>query len=172
MATVFFHGVATETSGQLPELNSVAPDFQLTNHHMLEVSLAAFSGRKKLLAILPSIDTPICVAVARKFEHKAEFLHSHNTQTLIVSADLPFAQCRFATNEDLTTLTWLSSFRSTFLQDYGIMITDGILRGLPATALVLIDENNRVIYTQLVADLCSEPDYETLFACLSSVDSC
>jgi thiol peroxidase len=128
------------------------------NGKLEDVSLADFAGKRKILAILPSLDTPVCAATARKFNNRAERLK--NTAVLIISADLPFAQCRFCEREGLKNIIPLSTFRSTFAEDYGVKLTDSVLAGLTARAIVIIDEQNRVIYTELVSELTNEPDYE------------
>ncbi|SJM96278.1 thiol peroxidase [Crenothrix polyspora] len=164
MANITFQGNPLHTSGELPTVGSKAPDFKLVNSKLEDITLASYPGKKKVLNIVPSLDTPTCAASTRKFNEKAASLD--NTVVLIVSADLPFAQCRFCEVEGLTDVTALSTFRSTFANDYGVTLTDTILAGLTARAIVIIDENDTVIYTQLVAELADEPDYESALAAL------
>jgi thiol peroxidase len=165
MATIAFQGKPIHTSGDLPAIGSRAPDFKLVNGQLTDVTLAAYSGRRKILNIVPSLDTPVCAASTRKFNEKASKLE--NTVVLVVSADLPFAQCRFCETEGLKNVIPLSTFRSGFADDYGVRLTDSILAGLTARAVVVIDENDKVVYTQLVNELTHEPDYDSVLAALS-----
>lgn len=158
MATLSFQGQPLHTSGKLPAPGNPAPDFRLVNGKLEDVSLADFAGTRKILAIVPSLDTPVCAASARKLNDKAGRLD--NTVVLIISADLPFAQCRFCELEGLKHIIPLSTFRSNFAADYGVELIDSILAGLTARAIVIIDEQDRVIYTELVSELTNEPDYE------------
>jgi thiol peroxidase len=164
MANITFQGNPLHTSGELPAVGSKAPDFKLVNSKLEDITLASYPGKKKVLNIVPSLDTPTCAASTRKFNEKAASLD--NTVVLIVSADLPFAQCRFCEAEGLTDVTALSTFRSSFANDYGVTLTDTILAGLTARAIVIIDEHDMVTYTQLVAELANEPDYEAALAAL------
>lgn len=122
-----------------------------------EVSLASYAGKKKILNIVPSLDTPVCAASARTFNEKAG--HLKDTVVLMVSADLPFAQSRFCESEGLTHVIPLSTFRSSFADDYGVRLVDSMLAGLTARAVIIIDENDKVIYTELVTEITHEPDY-------------
>lgn len=158
MASIFFQGQPIHTQGELPLTGSRAPDFKLINGKLEEVSLSAFAGKRKILTIVPSLDTPVCAASTRKFNEKANRLD--NTVILVISADLPFAQCRFCELEGLKNITPLSSFRSSFAEDYGVKLIDTFLAGLTARAVIVLDENNTVQYTELVTELTSEPDYE------------
>ena len=167
MATITFQNNPLHTCGQLPEIGSNAPDFSLANSELENVSLKNYAGKRKILNIVPSLDTPTCAASARKFNQKAG--NFENTVVLLVSADLPFAQCRFCEIESLDSVEALSTFRSTFAKDYGVEICDSALAGLTARAIVIIDEQDKVIYTQLVSELAHEPDYEAVFAALKSV---
>jgi thioredoxin-dependent peroxiredoxin len=164
MASITFQGNPLHTSGELPALGSKAPDFTLVNSKLEDISLASYLGKKKVLNIVPSLDTPTCATSTRKFNEKAAGLD--NTVVLIISADLPFAQCRFCEAEGLSDVTALSTFRSNFANDYGVTLTDTILAGLTARAIVIIDENDTVTYTQLVTELANEPDYEAALAAL------
>lgn len=164
MATITFQGKPLNTCGQLPVIGSVAPDFSLVNSKLKNVTLATYAGKRKVLNIVPSLDTPTCAASARKFNEKAG--HLYNTVVLVVSADLPFAQCRFCEIEDLQHVIALSTFRSTFAEDYGVKLVDSILAGLTARAIVVIDEHDRVIYTELVNELADEPHYDAALAAL------
>lgn len=164
MATISFQGKPLNTCGELPAIGSKAPDFTLVNGKLKDVNLASYAGKRKVLNIVPSLDTPTCAASARKFNEKAA--HLYNTVVLVVSADLPFAQCRFCETEGLKEVVPLSTFRSNFAEDYGVALIDTFLSGLTARAIVIIDENDRVVYTELVSELTNEPDYEHALAVL------
>lgn len=158
MATINFQGKPLNTSGNLPYIGADAIDFSLVNNKLKNVSLKTYAGKRKVLSILPSLDTPTCAASARLFNQKID--NMDNTVLLVVSADLPFAQSRFCESENLHNVIPLSTFRSTFAQDYGVEIMDTVLAGLTARAVIVIDENNKVIYTELVNDVVDEPYYE------------
>jgi thiol peroxidase len=164
MATITFQGNPLHTSGELPAVGSKAPDFTLANDKLADVTLETYAGKKKVLNIVPSLDTPTCAASTRKFNEKAA--HLYNTVVLVISADLPFAQCRFCEVEDLKHVIPLSTFRSGFADDYGVKLVDTFLAGLTARAIVIIDEHDNVVYTQLVNELANEPDYESALAAL------
>ncbi|MFZ2311700.1 MAG: thiol peroxidase [Methylobacter sp.] len=164
MATITFQGKPLHTCGELPAIGSTAPAFSLVNSALVDVTLATYAGKKKVLNIVPSLDTPTCAASTRKFNQKAS--HLDNTVVLVVSADLPFAQSRFCETEGLKDVIPLSTFRSSFANDYGVNIVDTFLAGLTARAIVVIDENDKVIYTQLVNEVANEPDYESALAVL------
>ena len=164
MATITFQGKPLNTSGELPAVGSKAPDFTLVSGKMADVTLETYAGKKKVLNIVPSLDTPTCAASTRKFNEKAA--HFHNTVVLVISADLPFAQCRFCEVEDLKHVIPLSTFRSGFAEDYGVKLIDTFLAGLTARAIVIIDEHDNVVYTQLVNEIANEPDYESALAVL------
>lgn len=162
MATITFQGAPLNTCGDLPAIGTNAPEFTLVNNKLADVILSTYSGKKKILNIVPSLDTPTCAASTRKFNEQAAKLE--NTVVLIVSADLPFAQSRFCEAEGLKNVVPLSTFRSNFADDYGVRLVDTFLAGLTARAVVIIDENDKVIYTQLVNELADEPDYESVLA--------
>lgn len=164
MANITFQGKPLHTSGELPAVGSQAPDFSLVNGKLKDVSLATFAGKNKVLHIVPSLDTPTCASSTRKFNQKAASLA--NTVVLVISADLPFAQCRFCETEGLKNVIPLSTFRSSFAIDYGVKLTDSILAGLTARAVIVLDPNNTVIYRELVDELTREPDYESALAVL------
>jgi thiol peroxidase len=165
MATITFQGKPLHTSGELPAVGSKAPDFSLVNGKLKDVGLAAYAGKRKVLHIVPSLDTPTCAISTRKFNQKAAKLP--NTVVLVISADLPFAQCRFCETEGLKNVIPLSTFRSSFADDYGVKLTDSLLAGLTARAVMILDENDKVIYSQLVEELASEPDYEMALSALA-----
>jgi thioredoxin-dependent peroxiredoxin len=164
MAAIKFQGKPLHTNGELPVVGSQAPDFKLVNGKLKEVTLASYQGKCKVLNIIPSLDTPTCAMSTRKFNEKANKLD--NTVVLIVSADLPFAQCRFCESEGLKNVIPLSTFRSTFPQDYGIQLTDSILAGLCARAVLVLDETDKVVHAQLVEELANEPDYDSMLSVL------
>jgi thiol peroxidase len=164
MATITFQGKPLHTCGELPAIGSTAPAFSLVSRALVDVTLATYAGKRKVLNIVPSLDTPTCAASTRKFNQKAS--HLDNTVVLVVSADLPFAQSRFCESEGLKDVIPLSTFRSSFANDYGVNIVDTFLAGLTARAIVVIDEHDKVIYTQLVNEVANEPDYESALALL------
>jgi thioredoxin-dependent peroxiredoxin len=165
MATVTLRGNACHTNGELPAAGSRAPDFKLTKGDLSDVGLADFAGKKKLLNIVPSLDTPTCAKSTQKFNEHAK--NHPDTAVLIVSGDLPFAQGRFCTGEHLDNVVPLSMMRSrNFAKDYGVLIDDGPLAGITARAVVVLDENDTVVYTQLVTEIADEPDYEAALAAL------
>ncbi|NOR68224.1 MAG: thiol peroxidase [Methylomarinum sp.] len=164
MATISFQGKPIKTSGELPAVGTVAPDFLLVSGQLKDVSLANYAGKRKVLSIVPSLDTPTCAASARIFNQKAS--HLDNTVVLVISADLPFAQGRFCESEGLKNVEALSSFRSNFAEDYGVQIVDTILAGLTTRAIVVLDESDTVLYTELVGDVANEPDYDAVLTVL------
>ncbi len=169
MATIQFQGKPLNTCGELPAVGQQAPDFALVNNRLQDLTLADFKGKTKVLSIVPSLDTPTCAASTRIFNQKADQMD--NTVVLIVSADLPFAQSRFCESEGLKDVIPVSSFRSSFAQDYGVEMTDSVLKGLMARALVVIDAQNKVIYTELVQELAQEPDYDEVLQVLKDLRS-
>ncbi|MFA6163345.1 MAG: thiol peroxidase, partial [Methylobacter sp.] len=134
MATITFQGKPLHTCGELPAIGSTAPAFSLVSRALVDVTLATYAGKRKVLNIVPSLDTPTCAASTRKFNQKAS--HLDNTVVLVVSADLPFAQSRFCESEGLKDVIPLSTFRSSFANDYGVNIVDTFLAGLTARAIV------------------------------------
>lgn len=164
MATITFQGKPLNTSGALPVVGTTAPDFSLVSGKLKNVSLATYAGKRKLLSIVPSLDTPTCAAATKIFNQKVGVLE--NTVLLVISVDLPFAQGRFCQVEGLKNVIPLSTFRSSFAKDYGVNIVDTILSGLTSRAIVIIDENEKVIYTELVVEVAEEPDYESALAVL------
>lgn len=155
------------TSGELPEVGSKAPDFSLVDGRLNDVSLANYAGKRKILNIVPSLDTPVCAASARAFNEKSD--RCENTVLLMISADLPFAQGRFCESEGLKEVLPLSTFRSSFADDYGVRLLDSMLAGLTARAVVVIDENDHVIYTELVTEITHEPNYDEVLQVLKDL---
>jgi thioredoxin-dependent peroxiredoxin len=165
MATIKFQGNPIHTSGDLPSVGSKAPDFILVDDKLQDVTLATYAGKRKVLNIVPSLDTPTCAMSTRKFNEKAS--NMDNTVVLIISADLPFAQCRFCEVEGLKNVVPLSTFRSNFAETYGVKLSDSVLAGLTARAVVVLGEDDTVLYTQLVEELANEPDYDSVLAVLT-----
>lgn len=165
MATITLGGNPIHTSGELPKLQSKAPDFKLVKTDLSTVSLADFPGSRLVLNIYPSIDTATCATSTRKFNEKASGLD--NTKVLCIARDLPFAMKRFCAAEGLDNVIPLSDFRTgQFGKDYGLEMTDGKLEGLHSRAVVVVDENGLVIYTEQVPEIADEPNYEAALAVL------
>lgn len=159
MSTVSLGGESVNVAGDFPRVGDVARSFTLVDKDLNDISLAQFSGKRKILSILPSVDTPTCAASTRKFNVAANDLP--NTVVLVISADLPFAQARFCGAEGLKNVVTLSTLRGRdFHKDYGVMITDVPLSGLTARAVIVLDENDKVIHAQLVPEITDEPDYD------------
>lgn len=159
MAKITLHGNPIHSNGELPKTGGQAPDFKLTTKDLKDVSLEDYKGKKKLLNIVPSLDTPVCAMSTKKFNEHAK--QHTDTVILVVSADLPFAQGRFCGNEHLDNVVSLSLIRGKkFAEDYGVLIQDGPLAGVTARAVVVLDANDKVVYTELVPEIGQEPDYE------------
>lgn len=165
MALITLRGNEIHTNGEIPSVGSQAPDFVLVNGELGNVKLENFKGKKKLLNIVPSLDTPVCQTSTRKFNDFAR--DRKDVVFLTVSADLPFAMGRFCTAEKLENVQPLSMMRSrNFAKDYGVLIEDGPLAGITARAVVVLDQNDKVIYSQLVGEIGEEPDYDAAMAVL------
>lgn len=165
MATITLGGNPIHTSGELPKINTKAPDFKLTATDLSKVSLADFAGSKLVLNIYPSIDTATCATSTRKFNEKASGLT--NTKVLCIARDLPFAMKRFCGAEGLDNVIPLSDFMDgSFGKAYGLDMTDGKLEGLHSRAVVVIDQTGNVIYTEQVPEIADEPNYEAALAAL------
>ena len=159
MAQVTLKGNPIHTNGDLPAVGAKAPDFRLTGGDLKDVTLGDYRGKRKVLNIVPSLDTAVCATSTRKFNERAGKLA--NTVVLVESADLPFASKRFCTTEGLANVVPLALMRDkNFAKDYGVLIQDGPLQGICARAVVVVDENDKVIYQQLVPEIGQEPDYE------------
>lgn len=166
MASITLHGTPCTTNGDLPAVGSDAPDFKLTDKELNDVSLADFSGKKKILSIVPSLDTGVCATSTKVFNERVG--GNGNVAMLIVSADLPFAQGRFCGAENTNDVVTLSMMRSkNFAKDYGILIQDGPLAGITGRGVVVIDENNKVVHSQLVSEIGDEPDYDAAIDAIS-----
>jgi len=164
MASITFHGVPVSTVGELPAAGSTAPAFELVGADLAPVTSQSLAGRRVVLNIFPSVDTGVCAASVRQFNKLASELD--NTTVVCVSADLPFAGSRFCGAEGLTNVVTGSTFRSTFGADYGVTLADGPLAGLCARGVVVLDENDQVLYSQLVSEIKDEPDYAAALAAL------
>ena len=165
MSTVTLAGKPVSVAGSFPQKGATAHDFSLTGKDLADNTLATYAGKRKILNIVPSLDTPTCATSTRKFNEKASSLG--NTVVLVIAADLPFAMSRFCGAEGLERVVTLSTFRDRgFHERYGVDITDGPLRGLTARAVVVLDENNRVLHSQLVSEIKQEPDYDAAMAAL------
>ncbi|MEE2976904.1 MAG: thiol peroxidase [Pseudomonadota bacterium] len=163
MANVTLGGNPIEVGGQFPTAGSKAPAFTLVGADLKDVSLADFAGKRKVLNIVPSLDTPVCATSTRKFNEAAAKLD--NTVVLSISADLPFAAGRFCTTEGIANVKPLSTFRDKgFKQAYGVDITSGPLAGVTARAVVVLDANDTVLYSQLVPEIKDEPNYDAALA--------
>lgn len=167
MAKITFKGNAIETVGSLPDVGSAAPDFTLVKTDLSEASLQDYTGKNVILSIFPSIDTSVCATAARKFNSEAS---SHpNTVVLCISADLPFAFKRFCEAEGLDKVIPLSVFRSDdFGKKYGQTIASGPLAGILARAVVVIDSDGKVTYTEQVPEIGQEPDYQAALQALGA----
>ena len=163
MASITLGGNAINTSGDLPAVGSKAPSFKLTTNDLQDVSLDDYSGKKKILNIVPSLDTGVCATSARTFNERAASMD--NVVVLTVSADLPFAMGRFCEANGIDSVVTLSQFREgKFAKDYGVQMVDGKLAGLTARAIVVLDEQNTVSYTELVPEIGQEPNYDGALA--------
>ena len=166
MASITLQGSAISTNGELPAVGNTAPDFKLVNGELADISLADYAGKKKLLNIVPSLDTAVCATSTKRFNDYAS--QHDDTVMLMISADLPFAMSRFCSAEGADNVISLSLMRSkAFAKDYGVLIQDGPLAGITARAVVVLDEDNKVVYTELVPEIAKEPDYDAAIAALS-----
>lgn len=159
MATVKFKGNEIQTLGSLPVVGSKSPDFKVVGADLSEKSLSDFQGKTIILNIFPSIDTSVCATSVRSFNEAAASLP--NIAVLCISMDLPFAMSRFCGAENIKNVITASDFRySNIAQNYGVRMQSGPLTGLLARSVVVIDENGKVKYTELVPDIGQEPNYQ------------
>ena len=165
MTSVTFHGSPAHTIGELPAVGSKAPAFELVGAALGSLTSASLAGRRVVLNIFPSVDTGVCATSVREFNKRASGLT--NTTVVCVSKDLPFAQARFCGAEGLDDVVTASAFRSTFGEDYGVTLTDSPLAGLLSRAVVVLDGDATVLYTQQVPEVGEEPDYEAAVATLA-----
>ena len=164
MATTHLEGQPVETAGNLPAPGAQAPAFTLTSAELADVQLSDFAGKKVILNIFPSVDTGICATSVRRFNSEAAGLE--NTVVLCISQDLPFALGRFCGAEGIENAQTLSAFRSSFGQDYGLTLAESPLAGLLARSVIVLDEQGKVLHSQLVDEIKTEPDYEAALAAL------
>jgi thiol peroxidase len=165
MANITLKGNPIHTIGELPSLDSVAPDFELIKNDLSPAKLSEFAGKRVVLNIFPSLDTPVCAMSVRRFNAEANNLN--NTVVLCISRDLPFAQARFCGAEGLNNVITLSDFHITkFGSEYGVTIIDGPLADLFARSLLVLDEQGKVIHVELVPEIAQEPNYESALAVL------
>jgi len=165
MAKVTLGGNAITVNGNFPKKGDAAPDFTLTGKDLKEVSLKDFAGKKKVLNIVPSLDTPVCQTSTRKFNEKAAGIS--DTVVLVISGDLPFAMGRFCTTENIANVTPPSTFRNRdFHGKYGVDVADGPLKGLTARGVVVLDANNKVLHAELVPEIKQEPNYDAALGAL------
>ncbi len=164
MATITLKGTPIQTVGMLPKPGAKAPAFKLTKEDLSDVGLEAFAGKKKILNIVPSLDTGVCAMSAKTFDRAVSALA--DTVLLNISADLPFAQKRFCESADLKTIVNLSTFRApAFGKDYGVTITTGPLAGLLSRAVLVLDKDDKVVHAEQVPEIAQEPNYDAaLFA--------
>ena len=159
MATITLKGSPVNVGGKLPAAGDNALDFNLTGKDLADVSLSDFAGKRKELNIVPSLDTPTCQKSTRVFNEKSSSMN--NAVVLVVAADLPFAMARFCGAEGLEKVVTLSTFRGReFHENYGVDVLDGPLKGLTARAVVVLDENNKVLHSELVSEIATEPNYQ------------
>jgi len=161
--SVTLAGVPITLLGKFPEVGQVAPAFTLVDKDLNDVSLKDFAGKRKILNIVPSLDTPICATSTRKFNESADKLE--NTVILVISADLPYAMTRFCVAEGLNNVITLSLMRGReFMRNYGVKIADSPRCGLPARAVLVLDEHDRILHAELVPEIKQEPNYEAALA--------
>jgi thiol peroxidase len=165
MTSITLQGNEIHTNGDLPAVGADAPAFSLVDGDLNDKQLSDYAGKKKLLNIVPSLDTPVCATSTKKFNEAAA--GRDDVVMLMISADLPFAMSRFCGAEGTNNVLPLSMMRSrNFAKDYGVLITDGPLAGITARAVVVIDENDKVVYTEMVPEIAQEPDYDKALAAL------
>ena len=151
--------------GNFPQPGQTAPDFKLVGKDLKDVGLGDYAGKRKVLNIVPSLDTAVCATSTRKLNEKAAGLN--NTVVCVISADLPFAMGRFCTTEGIQNVVPLSLMRGReFLRNYGVEITSGALAGVSARAVIVLDENNKVLHSELVPEIKTEPNYDAALAAL------
>ncbi len=166
MTEVTLRGAPIQVAGDFPQAGQQAKALRLVGTDLADVELSAFAGKRKVLNVFPSVDTPICATSVRKFNAQASGLS--NTVVLCISADLPFAQKRFCGAEGLENVVSLSTMRGAqFLEDYGVAIASGPLAGVAARAVIVLDEQDRVLYSELVGEIGTEPNYEAAIASLA-----
>ena len=165
MSTVTLGGNPVEVAGHFPQKDETASALSLVGADLADVTLETYAGKRKVLNIVPSLDTPTCATSTRKFNAEAGSMD--NTVVLVISADLPFAAKRFCETEGVKNVITLSTMRGReFVQNYGVDIVSGPLRGVTARAVVVLDANNKVLHSELVSEIKNEPDYAAALAAL------
>ena len=165
MTQVTLKGNPVDVAGTFPAVGDKAPAFKLVGKDLADVSLDRFAGKRKVLNIFPSVDTPTCAASVRHFNQSASQLD--NTVVLCISADLPFAQARFCGAEGLDNVVTLSTMRGeAFLQDYGVALASGPLAGVASRAVLVLDENDKIVHAELVGEIADEPNYDAVMKAL------
>jgi len=165
MASVTLGGSPINVAGNFPKKGDTAPEFSLTAKDLKDLGLKDFAGKRKVLNIVPSLDTPVCAKSTKIFNEKAGAMP--NTVVLVISADLPFAAGRFCTAEGINNVVTLSTVRGRdFKAKYGVDITSGPLAGVTARAVIVLDANNKVLHSELVPEIKQEPNYDAAFAAL------
>lgn len=164
MAKITFHNEPATTAGELPKVGSIATNFVAVGKDLKEKSLSDYQGQRIVLNIFPSVDTGVCAASVRRFNEEAGKLS--NTKVLCISKDLPFAMARFCGAEGLTNVEVLSDFRGDFSKKYPVELLDTPLKGLLSRAVIVLDEEYRVIYTEQVEEITDEPDYKAALEAL------
>jgi thiol peroxidase len=163
MAKITLKNHPVNTIGNLPSVGTTAPSFSLVASDLSEKTLESFGNKRKIIYTVPSLDTPVCMQSTKHFSDKVS--QASNVVVLVVSADLPFAQGRICGSENIKNIHTLSMMRSKkFAEDYGVLIVDGPLQGLTARAIIVLDEDNKVVYTELVGEITHEPQYDQALA--------
>ncbi|QAR31214.1 thiol peroxidase [Ornithobacterium rhinotracheale] len=161
MSEITFKGNKVTTYGTLPQ-SGKAKDFQLVAQDLQTKTLVDYKGKNIILNIFPSVDTGVCATSVRKFNEQAA--GKENTVVLCISRDLPFAQGRFCAAEGIKNVEMLSDFRGSFGEDYGVTMEDGPLKGLLSRAIVVLNPEGEVVYSEQVPEIAQEPDYEKALA--------
>ena len=162
---VTLKGKPIKIEGTFPKVGQKAPAFSLVSRDLADVTLANYAGKKKVLNIVPSLDTPVCAISTRKFNQQAS--NMDNTVVLIIAADLPFAMSRFCDAEGLDKVITLSTMRgANFMKEYGVFIVDSPFAGITARAVIVLDESDNIIHAELVSEIADEPNYEAALAAL------
>ncbi len=164
-SSVTLKGNPVDVAGNLPQIGSTAPNFTLVDAALQDVTLDAYKGKRKVLNLFPSVDTPTCASSVREFNKRAS--NMDNTVVINISADLPFAQKRFCAAEGIENVVNLSTMRGRdFLMNYGVLLFSSKLAGLAARAVIILDENDVVKYIELVPEITEEPNYDAAVAAL------
>lgn len=158
MAQITFKGNPATTSGNLPSIGTTMKEFKLVKSDLSELTLSQYAGKNKILNIFPSIDTGVCATSVRKFNQEAANIP--NTVVINISADLPFAQKRFCGAEGINNVETASTFRSEFGKENGLLLLDTPLAGLLSRCVIVLDKENKVLYTEQVSDIVNEPNYQ------------